>query len=54
LGDLPVRQYVVTIPKMLRLCFKHDRERIDPDDHEPRRRLAGHLVHAPISLQRLR
>jgi len=25
LGDLPVRQYVVTIPKMLRLCFKFDR-----------------------------
>ena len=26
LGDLPVRQYVVTIPKMLRLCFKYDRK----------------------------
>jgi hypothetical protein len=26
LGDLPVRQYVVTIPKMLRLCFKYDRD----------------------------
>ena len=25
-GDLPVRQYVVTIPKMLRLCFKYDRK----------------------------
>ncbi len=25
LGDLPVRQYVVTISKMLRLCFKYDR-----------------------------
>jgi hypothetical protein len=24
LGGLPVRQYVVTIPKMLRLCFKYD------------------------------
>jgi hypothetical protein len=28
LGDLPVRQYVVTIPKMLRLCFKYDRNLI--------------------------
>jgi hypothetical protein len=28
LGDLPVRQYVVTIPKMLRLCFKYDRKLI--------------------------
>jgi hypothetical protein len=26
MGDLPVRQYVVTIPKMLRLCFKFDRK----------------------------
>ena len=26
LGDHPVRQYVVTIPKMLRLCFKYDRK----------------------------
>jgi len=26
LGDLPVRQYVVTIPKMLRLSFKYDRK----------------------------
>jgi hypothetical protein len=26
LGGLPVRQYVVTIPKMLRLCFKYDRK----------------------------
>jgi hypothetical protein len=26
LGDLPIRQYVVTIPKMLRLCFKYDRK----------------------------
>ena len=26
LGDLPVRQYVVTIPKMLRLCFQSDRK----------------------------
>jgi hypothetical protein len=26
LGDLPVRQYVVTIPKMLRLCIKYDRK----------------------------
>ena len=26
LSDLPVRQYVVTIPKMLRLCFKYDRK----------------------------
>jgi hypothetical protein len=26
LGDLPVRQYVATIPKMLRLCFKYDRK----------------------------
>jgi hypothetical protein len=26
LGGLPVGQYVVTIPKMLRLCFKHDRK----------------------------
>jgi hypothetical protein len=26
LGDCPVRQYVVTIPKMLRLCFKYDRK----------------------------
>ena len=26
LRDLPVRQYVVTIPKMLRLCFKYDRK----------------------------
>ena len=26
LGNLPVRQYVVTIPKMLRLCFKYDRK----------------------------
>ena len=26
LGDLLVRQYVVTIPKMLRLCFKYDRK----------------------------
>jgi hypothetical protein len=23
LGDFPVRQYVVTIPKMLRLCFEN-------------------------------
>jgi hypothetical protein len=29
-------------------------ERIDPDDHEARRRLAGYMVHPPISLQRLR
>jgi hypothetical protein len=26
LGDFPVRQYVVTIPKMLRLSFKYDRK----------------------------
>ena len=26
MGDLPVRQYVVTIPKMLRLCFKYGRK----------------------------
>jgi len=26
LADLPVRQYVITIPKMLRLCFKYDRK----------------------------
>jgi len=26
LDSLPVRQYVVTIPKMLRLCFKYDRK----------------------------
>jgi hypothetical protein len=26
LDDLPVRQYVVIIPKMLRLCFKYDRK----------------------------
>ncbi len=26
LSDCPVRQYVVTIPKMLRLCFKYDRK----------------------------
>jgi len=26
LGQVPVRQYVVTIPKMLRLCFKYDRK----------------------------
>lgn len=25
LGQVPIRQYVVTIPKMLRLCFKYDR-----------------------------
>jgi hypothetical protein len=25
LGKVPIRQYVVTIPKMLRLCFKYDR-----------------------------
>jgi hypothetical protein len=29
-------------------------ERIDPDHHEARRRLAGYMVHPPISLQRLR
>ncbi len=28
-------------------------ERIDPDDHEARRRLAGHMVHPPIALGRL-
>jgi len=26
LGQVPIRQYVVTIPKMLRLCFKYDRK----------------------------
>ena len=26
LGPVPIRQYVVTIPKMLRLCFKYDRK----------------------------
>ncbi len=26
LGDVPIRQYVVTIPKMLRLGFKYDRK----------------------------
>jgi hypothetical protein len=29
-------------------------ERIDPDDHEARRRLAGYMVHPPIALERLR
>jgi len=29
-------------------------EWIDPDDHQARRRLAGYLVHPPISLERLR
>jgi hypothetical protein len=29
-------------------------ERIDPDDHEARRRLAGYMVHPPASLERLR
>ena len=29
-------------------------ERIDPDDHEARRRLAGYMVHPPIALARLR
>ena len=29
-------------------------ERIDPDDHEARQRLAGYMVHPPISLERLR
>jgi len=26
LGEVPIRQHVVTIPKMLRLCFKYDRK----------------------------
>ena len=26
LGHVPIRRYVVTIPKMLRLCFKYDRK----------------------------
>ena len=26
MAQVPVRQYVVTIPKMLRLCFKYDRK----------------------------
>jgi len=29
-------------------------ERIDPDDHQGRRRLAGYMVHPPIALERLR
>jgi len=29
-------------------------ERIDPDDHEARRRLAGYMAHPPIALQRVR
>jgi len=29
-------------------------ERIDADDHEARRRLAGYMVHPPIALERLR
>jgi hypothetical protein len=29
-------------------------ERIDPDDHEARRRLAGYMVHSPIALERVR
>jgi len=29
-------------------------EAIAPDDHEGRRRVAGYLVHPPISLQRVR
>ena len=29
-------------------------ERIDPDDHEARRRLAGYMVHPPIALERVR
>jgi hypothetical protein len=29
-------------------------ERIDPDDHQARRRLAGYLLHPPISLERVR
>ena len=29
-------------------------ERIDPDDHQARQRVAGYLVHPPISLERLR
>jgi len=29
-------------------------ERIDPDDHQARRRLAGYMVHPPIALERLR
>ena len=29
-------------------------ERINPDDHEARRRLAAYMVHPPIALQRLR
>jgi hypothetical protein len=26
MSDFPARQHVVTIPKMLRLCFKYDRK----------------------------
>jgi hypothetical protein len=29
-------------------------ERIDPDDHQARRRLAGYMVHPPIALKRVR
>jgi len=29
-------------------------ERIDPDNHEARQRLAGYMVHPPIALERLR
>jgi hypothetical protein len=29
-------------------------ERIDPDDHEARRRLAGYMAHPPIALERVR
>ena len=28
--------------------------RIDPDEHEARQRLAGYMVHPPISLERMR
>jgi hypothetical protein len=26
LGQVPIRQYVVTVPRMPRLCFKYDRK----------------------------
>jgi len=29
-------------------------ERIDPDDHQARQRLAGYMVHPPIAMERLR
>ena len=43
LGEVPIRRYFVTIPKMLRLCFKYGRKLLGELCRAPRR---------PISCER--